>query len=176
MSELARSDDLDLLGVSAGAPAGEVSRAHRELKALYAEDSLAAYSLFSPEERTAWLERIEEAHVRVGSCAAASPAPVVESAPATPKAPVVNPAESPGVFLRCCREAKGLTLQDVAEETKISRRHLENIERENFGQLPVRVYLRGFLVAYAQALKLESPKGTADLYLNKYEAELAQVA
>jgi len=177
MPESARHEDLELLGLTTAAGPAEIARAYRELKDLYSDESLATYSLFSPEERRDLLHRLEGAHVR----SAGRPVEVPRAERAITKAPppgrpTIDPTRSPGAFLRACREAMGLSVQDVAQETKISSRHLENIENENVEQLPVRVYLRGFLVAYAKALRLDSPRETAEHYLAKVEVECAQVA
>ena len=60
-----------------------------------------------------------------------------------------------GTQLRRVREARGLSLQELGEQTKVSLAHLENIEAERFSQLPPPVYLRGFLMLVAKALKLD---------------------
>ena len=176
MSEPARHEDLELLGLNAAAGPAEIARAYRELKDLYSDESLATYSLFSPEERSDLLRRLEVAHGRSGGRPADVPRAERAVSAAPPARPSVDPHQSPGAFLRACREALGRSVQDVAQETKISSRHLENIENENVEQLPVRVYLRGFLVAYAKALRLDSPRETAEQYLSKVEVDCAQVA
>lgn len=43
----------------------------------------------------------------------------------------------------------------MEEITKVSTRHLENIEADNYNQLPADIYVRGFLIQYARALKLD---------------------
>jgi curved DNA-binding protein CbpA len=65
-------------------------------------------------------------------------------------------AEFTGELLRRVREAKGLTLQQIAERTRISARHLENVEADNYGQLPAPVYLRGILMNLSKELRLDS--------------------
>ncbi len=60
-----------------------------------------------------------------------------------------------GDRLRQAREAKGLTLEQVEEITKIRRCFLQALELEDYGQLPGEVYVRGFLRNYAQALGLD---------------------
>jgi len=67
-----------------------------------------------------------------------------------------------GAQLRRVREARGLTLQELSELTKVNLAHLENIEAERFAQLPPPVYLRGFLVLIARALKLDPLRVTKD--------------
>ncbi|HOR00247.1 MAG TPA: DUF4115 domain-containing protein [Anaerolineae bacterium] len=61
-----------------------------------------------------------------------------------------------GERLRQAREAKGLTLEQVEEITKIRRRYLQALEEEDFGQLPGEVFVRGFLRNYALALGLDA--------------------
>ena len=60
-----------------------------------------------------------------------------------------------GELLRRARQARGLTLEEVARDTRISFRYLEALENENFGLLPAPVYARGFLRTYARYLGLE---------------------
>jgi len=60
-----------------------------------------------------------------------------------------------GETLQRARQARGVTLDEVAGETRISRRYLEALENENFGLLPAPVYARGFLRIYARYLGLE---------------------
>jgi len=60
-----------------------------------------------------------------------------------------------GDRLRQAREAKGLTLEQIEEITRIRRRYLQALEEEDFGQLPGEVFVRGFLRNYALALGLD---------------------
>jgi len=61
-----------------------------------------------------------------------------------------------GDRLRRAREAKGLTLDQMEEITKIRRRYLQALEDEDYGQLPGEVFVRGFLRNYALALELDA--------------------
>ena len=60
-----------------------------------------------------------------------------------------------GQRLRVAREAKGLTLEDVAAQTRIPRRHLESLENSDWQRLPAPTYTTGFAKAYASAVGLE---------------------
>jgi hypothetical protein len=64
-------------------------------------------------------------------------------------------AEFNGELLRRVRESQGLALQQLCERTRVSIKHLENIEADRYGALPVTVYLRGILVSLARELKLD---------------------
>lgn len=64
-------------------------------------------------------------------------------------------AEEIGARLRAAREAKELTLEQVASETRISRRHLENLEAGNFEELAGRTYAVGFARTYAKTVGLD---------------------
>jgi cytoskeleton protein RodZ len=70
-----------------------------------------------------------------------------------------------GVFgdrLRREREMRGITLDEISESTKISRRHLESLEREDFESLPGGVFNKGFVRAYARFLGLNEEQAVAD--------------
>jgi len=60
-----------------------------------------------------------------------------------------------GEQLRRAREAKGLSLDDVASRTRIPIRHLQNIEREDWEALPAATYAVGFTRNYANAIGLD---------------------
>ena len=66
--------------------------------------------------------------------------------------PLITPL---GETLQRARQARGLTLEEVERDTRISRRYLQALENENFGLLPAPVYARGFLRTYARYLGLE---------------------
>ena len=109
--------------------------------------------------------------------APAAPQPEPQPAPAARPVPVaVQPVpaeitEFTGSVLKMLREQRGLTTQNIADITKLGTRHLENIEDEVFTKLPVRPYLRGFLVLYAKALGYEPERIVAD-YLKRYDAAI----
>lgn len=62
---------------------------------------------------------------------------------------------SVGERLRLAREAKGLSLEDVARQTRIPLRHLEHIEREEWDALPAITYSVGFARSYANTIDLD---------------------
>jgi len=64
-------------------------------------------------------------------------------------------APSLGEQLRRAREAKGLSLDDVAGRTRIPIRHLQNIEREDWDALPAITYAIGFARNYADAVGMD---------------------
>jgi cytoskeletal protein RodZ len=60
-----------------------------------------------------------------------------------------------GERLRQAREAKGLSLDDVANQTRIPIRHLQHIEREEWDALPAITYCVGFVRSYANQIGLD---------------------
>jgi len=59
--------------------------------------------------------------------------------------------------LRAARETKKLTIEQVAEATKIRTDHIRAIEEGNFNVFPAPVYIRGTVRIYATLLKLDLP-------------------
>lgn len=53
------------------------------------------------------------------------------------------------------RVARGLTLEDCERDTRISKRYLDALEREDWKIFPAPVYSRAFLRTYAQYLGLD---------------------
>src|SRR5918997_4403842 len=60
-----------------------------------------------------------------------------------------------GRVLEKTRKDKGLTLEEVERATKIRKRYLVGLEREDHRVLPDAVYARGFLKTYANYLGLD---------------------
>jgi cytoskeleton protein RodZ len=60
-----------------------------------------------------------------------------------------------GERLRAAREEKGLSLEDIAAQTRIPRRHLESIETADWDALPAPTYTTGFAKSYASAVGLD---------------------
>ena len=60
-----------------------------------------------------------------------------------------------GERLRAAREEKGLSLEDIAAQTRIPRRHLESLETGEWDKLPAPTYSTGFAKSYASAVGLD---------------------
>ena len=60
-----------------------------------------------------------------------------------------------GPILEQARRERGLTLEEAEQATKIRKRYLDGLEREDFGVLPGAVYAQGFLKTYANFLGLD---------------------
>lgn len=70
-----------------------------------------------------------------------------------------------GDFLQKVREYKKVTIERMAEMTKISKTYIRNIEGDEFSKLPADVYTRGFVYQYAKCLKL-NPDLVASSYIH----------
>ena len=60
-----------------------------------------------------------------------------------------------GARLKRERETRKITLDEVARSTKISKRHLLELEEERFKDLPGGIFNKGFVRAYAKQLELD---------------------
>jgi cytoskeleton protein RodZ len=67
-----------------------------------------------------------------------------------------------GERLKREREKRKITLDDVAQATKISTRLLRAIEEEKFDQLPGGIFNKGFVRSYARHLGLDEDQAVAD--------------
>jgi cytoskeletal protein RodZ len=59
--------------------------------------------------------------------------------------------------LRAAREARNLSINEVAEITKIRTDHIRALEEGNFDVFVAPVYIRGFTRTYATLLKMDVP-------------------
>lgn len=71
--------------------------------------------------------------------------------------------ESLGRYLRDNREAKGVTLEHIADATKIPRSSLEYLENDQYEFLPADVFVRGFIRNYCKTIEIE-PNHALSLY------------
>ena len=60
-----------------------------------------------------------------------------------------------GEELREAREKKGLTLEQIAETTRISHTFLKALEEDNYTVIPGDVFVTGFLRSYARELGID---------------------
>jgi hypothetical protein len=138
--------------------------------------------LLDPQARASYDERLPaDGAQRLRPAPVEGPAPLVppplpsvrarEAARAASSPDVQPPEGAPwtGALLRQVREARGLTIAQVSERTKVTRHHIENVEAERYDQLPVAVYLRGILVAMAREMRLDGAK-VAKSYLERVTA------
>lgn len=61
-------------------------------------------------------------------------------------------AASFGEELRLAREARGITLRHISDQTRISIRYLEAIESNDYKRLPGGIFNRSFIKAYAKQI------------------------
>lgn len=72
-----------------------------------------------------------------------------------------------GTRLKEARTAKGYSLEDLQEMTKIQKRYLAGIEEGNYSMMPGPFYVRAFIKQYADAVGLNS-----DELLESYKQEV----
>ena len=69
-----------------------------------------------------------------------------------------------GLRLRTARETRGLTIDALARATRVQRRILEAIERNDTGGIPPRPYGRGFVRAFAKEVGLEPDQTVREFF------------
>lgn len=69
-----------------------------------------------------------------------------------------------GAWLRHQREARSVSLREIADSSKISLRYLDALEQDRFDVLPAPVFARGFLREYARVVGL-NPDEVVNLFL-----------
>jgi len=179
--ETAREDHYRVLGLPPRASREQIERAYRFCRELYGPDSLATYSLLEPQEVEDTRERVDEAYEvladpgrrraydesrgLLGPDADPAwylPAEPVERGPR----PITLPAIVDGAALKRMREARGMSLREIAATSKVGVRFLQYMEEDRVAMLPAPVYLRGFLQEYARIVGLD-PRRVADSYLSR---------
>lgn len=95
--------------------------------------------------------------------------------PAYPLAPTEEPSlyHGPdiGAALKAAREFRGLSLQDVADQTRIRRTYLAAVEDMRLEELPSRPFTIGYIKAYAKLLGLDPDEAVSRFKEAAPEAE-----
>lgn len=78
----------------------------------------------------------------------------------------------PGQRLKKARELRGLSLDQVVAELRLSRRIIEGMEADDYPSLPEPAFVRGYMRRYAQLVKL-SPDDIAARFDESYSADTA---
>ncbi len=63
--------------------------------------------------------------------------------------------ESLGEFLEKERKARGITLRDIAQESKVRIHYLRLLEGNELNKLPAPIYAKGYLQSYCDYLGLD---------------------
>lgn len=71
-------------------------------------------------------------------------------------------SQSLGERLRDARESKGLSIGDVAEQTRISALYLESIENNDYSPLPGGIFNKGFVKSYAKFVGIDENEALAE--------------
>lgn len=64
--------------------------------------------------------------------------------------------------MRLAREARGIALRDISEQTRISIRYLEAIETDDYQRLPGGIFNRSFIRAYAKFIGYDEQTALED--------------
>jgi cytoskeletal protein RodZ len=70
--------------------------------------------------------------------------------------------QSIGEKLRLAREARGIALREISEQTRISMRYLEGIEADDYKRLPGGIFNRSFIRAYAKFIGYDEHEAMED--------------
>lgn len=189
------------LEIDPGATEEDVRRAFKRLTRRFDPGGIVVYGLYRTPEALRLLARLKEAYATLidpearrrydrslfpkghpslrradERVAGAAPAPRRE----IPRDPLEAIGLPPDVRLRGqvlvqVREICGMSLDEIADRTKISKFTLRCIETESFSDLPATVYLRGFLKQIAALLRLDAQRLVTD-YLLGVEAWQAEQA
>jgi curved DNA-binding protein CbpA len=183
MKRLSDQNYYEILEVSYRATWGEVQKAYELARKTYGPDSIASYSLFAADDREVIFKKVEEAYqtlidqerrrrydedlAKVVQELAGQVPPAAESvAPLAPEATLTD--QVTGNVLKQIRERRGISIQEIADRTRINITYLYFIEEDTFKSLPAEVYLRSYLAQYARILHLDT-KMLVDGYMNNYQ-------
>lgn len=75
-----------------------------------------------------------------------------------------------GVRMRLVREARGVTLREIAAATNLSIAQLEALERNDIPFLPGGIFLRGIVRSYARQIGLD-PEATLFEFISSQPAD-----
>lgn len=71
-------------------------------------------------------------------------------------------SETLGEKLRQAREERGISVSEVAEQTRISRLYLESIENDDYKPLPGGIFNKGFVKSYAKFIGFDEQEALSE--------------
>ena len=86
---------------------------------------------------------------------------------------IIVQAQISGADLQKIRNKLEVSIEHIAQETKISSYHIKNIEEDNISRLPATVFLKGFIKAYLKCLCLEPADDISNKYMS-YRASFGE--
>ena len=165
--------DFEILELAPDAKLKDVRKAYLFLQDLYSSESIASLPVtdeLSYRDKQSILDDIEAAYQHLLDFFAAGGTKGTGQLPPD-RTDLRELVESISVYdgpsLRKVRECLGISIEDIAQETRVPRHHLRHIEAENFDELPPPVYTRGFVVNFAEVLLLD-PQVVAKDFMSRY--------
>ncbi|PLX90820.1 MAG: hypothetical protein C0619_08590 [Desulfuromonas sp.] len=179
MNEEALQRSYKRFGLTPDASLREVELAFHKLRKLYSDNSLATYSLLEDGDLPDRLNSLQAAYDMILQSRLYSQPASDQAFPERrqedrrdqdSRIVVVDadPQQKPGLFLKQMREARNMSIHNVAERTKIGPHQLQCIEAQDFTALPAPVYLRGFLKEFCRAVKVQDPDQLVEAFMMLY--------
>lgn len=84
-------------------------------------------------------------------------------------------AQTLGEKLREAREERGLSVGEVAEQTRISPHYIDSIERDDYKPLPGGIFNKGFVKSFAKAVGVNEQEAVADYTRQATASDVALV-
>ena len=60
-----------------------------------------------------------------------------------------------GDYLKKAREARNISLSDIADYTKISKTYLDGLENDDYTNMPAELYIKGYISSYASCIGID---------------------
>lgn len=150
---------------------GQIEAAYRSLQRLFEKSAPSASPQNVPDDEDAvsqeWRPAVPDEDEERGTPEAETEE-AVSQAPAAAEGSAKEVGDFSGQTLREIREKLDVSLDQIYQETKIRIPTLENLENENFSELPPEVYIKGFVKSYARCLSLD-PMATLGIYMTKFQ-------
>jgi len=167
----------EVLEVPPDASFADVAMAYNHLKSVFTGGSIAIDAIpeeFATEKVDQVLDEIEEAYIRLSDYFSRKRR--AETLQSRSCRIGYTPLPKVGVYsgpnLKKIRTILDISLDEIARETKIPIKHLQNMEEENMNLLPAPVYLRGYIAGYASCLAIDPEKAVSD-YMSRYKDSIS---
>ncbi len=162
----------EILELEPNAKFEEIKSAYHHLKTLYSSDSPLFASIsdsFDKKERAELLKSIEEAFSKLKDYFEHQEKKKKDTTQTRVRNLNIPEFEKyGGEALRLTREVLGIGIEEVAFNTGIGLKHLQNIEAEKYSELPPKIYIKAMVKKYAESLYLDTDKVVID-YIERME-------